>query len=306
MKKKIIISAITTGVFASSLLIYGIGNSTRYTPIAHADTISNTAANATSEVTIPNTDDGKAQIQNLMLNSIDYYKKASGTMQYLSTTANYNFVINYQTDLSDNPKSYENDQEIPIDSTDPLESAKAKGLHTETQIYDGNSTAMITSDPKIDGGQANTNAMKVDKITKSQRDELKDSTMKNRVIKMNGENGPNTYIPRVDPTYMGIAKISLFPQDIAMGFLTDTTQWNITGNENIAGINTVVIKGTLDSNYSQRYEAQNFTLNVDPNTGILLQMEVTNSNGEITQLVKTFSIKINENLNDKLFSIPSM
>lgn len=90
---------------------------------------------------------------------------------------------------------------------------------------------------------------------------------------------------------------------IAMGFLSDTTKWEISGGEEVAGVDTIVIKGILNDDYSKRYTADNFKLNVDLNTGILLQMEVKDATGKIKESIKTTSIKINGDLNNKLFTI---
>jgi hypothetical protein len=281
MKKKLIISTVATGVIASTLLIFGFSNSTHAT-IVHAD--SNNSANTTTVLTIPNTPEGKAQIQNLMLNSIDYFKTASGSFEYLSK-GHFDLTINYQTDVSDNPRTYE-------ESTDLNNSDKS-----EIHIYDGTTLKMIEKNKKTN--QDDVNSVKPAKITKSQRDQFKNSTMKDRLKKINGQ---NLAYHRMDPSYMGIAKTSLLPENIAMGFLADTTKWQITGTENVAGINTVIIKGLLNDYYSGKYGADNFQLNVDTNTGILLQMIVTNSSGEITEMIKTSSIKINGNLNNNLFN----
>lgn len=293
MKRKLIISAIASGVVASSLIVYGLSNtSNKYTAKAYAET-----QQSAEEIVIPNTEEEKAKLQNLMLNSIDYYKNAQGSLEYLSTSGNFHMVIDYQTDLSESPKSFEKAQVIPMDAAAVLDRLK-DSTKSETNIYDGETLESVISDKKDKVDKVNK--LKVNKVSKSEREELKNSTMKNRAIKIDGE---NVYIHRIDPSYMGIAKISLFPEDIAMGFLEDTTKWEIAGTESIAGVETIVIKGTLGESYSERYNAKNFKLNVSSNTGILLQMEVTDFNGVIKERVKTLSIKINEELNPNLFTI---
>ncbi len=287
MKNKVLISGITGIVIVTGFLGYGtINSSQKNNIIAHAESKKVDVL----QPVIDNSTAGKAKIQNLMLNSIDYYKKVSGSFEYLSTAGNYDLVVDYQTDLSDNSKSYENVKILSANSSDTVES--------ETSVYDGdtlenNKTMKKTKEIK-------SQQLKVEKISKSEREELKNSTIKERIKTIDGE---KAYIHRVDPSYMGIAKTSLFPEDFAMGFLSDTTKWEISGNEEIAGVDTVVIKGTLNNEYSKRYTASNFKLNVDPNTGILLQMEVTDATGKIKESIKTTSIKINGDLNNKLFTI---
>lgn len=291
MNKKLMVSLIAGGVLGTTLFTYGFSNLTdKYTMPAHAEAIAKTDTTVT---TVPNTAEGKAKIQNLMLNSIDYYKKASGSFEYLSTAGNFHLMVNYQTDVSDHPKSYE---EV-ITLTPPV-STNVESPLSETKIYDG--TTLELNRKYKDSKKDEQNSVKPNKISKSERDFLKNSTIKERVKKVDGE---KAYINREDPSYLGISKTSLFPQDIAMGFLEDPTKWEISGTEEVAGLNTVVIKGTLNDYYTNKYKSQNFTLNVDPNTGILLQMKVTDSNGEIKQMIKTTTIKINGDLKDSLFTI---
>ncbi|MED1640826.1 hypothetical protein P4V01_28535 [Bacillus thuringiensis] len=101
---------------------------------------------------------------------------------------------------------------------------------------------------------------------------------------------------------MRIAKTSLFPEDFAMGFLADQTKWNITGKEEIANIDTVVIEGTLHIGYDKRYNAKTFKLNIDPNTGILLQVEAKDALNIVKESIRTKTIEINKTVETKLYN----
>ncbi|GAE48197.1 hypothetical protein JCM21738_5282 [Mesobacillus boroniphilus JCM 21738] len=165
-------------------------------------------------------------------------------------------------------------------------------------LYDGDSIEVAYTIAKTK--ETKKEKFKIPKVSKEEKDATKNSTIKDRLIVMNGE---TSFIRKADPAHMGVAATSLLPQDFAGGFMEDPANWNIVGNEEVAGVQTVVIEGTLDEYYSSKYNGGNFKLNVDPNTGILLQMEVRDKAGELKRSLKTSSIKINGTLDESSFVI---
>lgn len=289
MNKKVLISGITGITLAFGFSLYGLINlNNGKSTIAHAEEKNKADA---PQLEIDNSIDSKVRIQNLMLNSIDNYEKASGTFEYFSSSGKFNLLVNYQTDLSNNPKSYEKIQIITSE-----QSTSPDFVDSEESVYDGDTITMAKTKKKTK--ETKVEKVKVAKISKIESEELKNSTIKDRIINLDGE---KAYIHRLDPSYMGIAKTSLLPEDFAMGFLEDTTKWDIIGSEKIAGVNTLIIKGELNNYSSTRYNGSGFKLNVDPYTGILLQMEVKDTTGATKESIKTTSIQINEILNENLF-----
>ncbi|MFS1519429.1 sigma-E factor regulatory protein RseB domain-containing protein [Bacillus sp. SCS-151] len=240
----------------------------------------------------------KEEIQTLMLNSIDYFQTANGEFEYSSTSGNFNLLVTYQTDLSDNSKSYEKVQTINPD--DSLENGYVEKAYDGEYLYNYNSGSedfeknSVTKDKKPKKVK-----VKVKKVSKEERKELKGAKIDKRIVDVEGE---KAYIRRIDPSYMALAKTSLFPEDLAMGFLEDNSQWDIEGQEIIAGKDTIVIKGKLNSNYSKRYNSKTFKLNIDPNTGIMLQMEVYDKSGSVTESLRTRNIEINQSLDNGIFT----
>lgn len=263
----------------------------------------NTKDKASESINVQNTTEEKQKIQTLMLNSIDHFNTAKGSFEYF--TGDDKLLVEYQTDLSMNPRSYEKVRGIATKNHPSLTEGTLEPGY-EIATYDGESlnnynsgskdfqTNSITKDSK-----PQTHSVKTPKITIEERNQLKDSSIDQRI---SGTGEEKTYISRRDPSYMRIAKTSLFPEDIAMGYMEDQTKWNITGQENIAGIDTLIIEGELNNYYSQKYNAGKFKLNVDPNTGILLQMEVTDSSNNVKQSLKTKTIEIDKTIDTKLFS----
>jgi hypothetical protein len=298
LKKKFLIAGVASVVLAVSLVVYN------GTDIAGSqDNVAQASANI-QKVKVQNTDEQKTKIQTLMLNSIDHYKTAKGSFEYFSESGNFHISVDYQTDLSDSPKSYEKVRGLAKENKNGITTAAEPGY--EVSVYDGEN--LINYNSGSSDYQTNSvtksnvpikTIVKVGKVSEKERNYLKNTTIHERITTVDGE---KAYIHRIDPSYMGIAKTSLFPEDIAMGLLADDARWDITGQENIAGVKTVVIEGKLNSEYSKRYNAKTFKLNIEPNTGIMIQMEVFDSSGTIKESIKTKNIEINKSLDTKLFT----
>jgi hypothetical protein len=117
------------------------------------------------------------------------------------------------------------------------------------------------------------------------------------------------YVFRNDPTYMGIASESLFPQETALWYLEDQSLWSIKKRtENILGREVVVIDGEFEDYYVKNRGATSYKLWVDIKTGILLQLEEY-SNKEIINSLYTKSIEVDRkkfsktNLNENIFNV---
>lgn len=232
-----------------------------------------------------------------MLNAIDYYSTVSGSLEYYSKRGGFNLLVTYQNDLSEKPKSYE--KTLYNQKTNVKNQAMPNDEY-EIKTYDGDTLTVYKSGSKERGTASNVTTKKIAPMPTDTRNLFKGTTMKERIGTIDGE---KLYNFRFEPSLMsGTVKTSLLPEDIAMGFLEDTTKWDIKGEEKIAGVNTVAIEGTLNANYTERFNAKNFKINVDPHTGIMLQMEVINDAGIMVEALYTKDIEIDKTLNQKLFS----
>ena len=81
-RKKILISGVILGLFVGTITLYNAHN-----PIENAKAISNdetlNLSNNSSKV-FTNSDADKRELLNMMINSIDYFKNASGSFRYYS------------------------------------------------------------------------------------------------------------------------------------------------------------------------------------------------------------------------------
>ncbi|MCL1701185.1 hypothetical protein [Lysinibacillus sp. Bpr_S20] len=301
MKKRIVYPLMMASIIGSGALLVSSNNSEKYSGSITAE-----AATYDSADVIKNIDSEKINVQNLMLNSIDNFKTAKGSFTYYSNSGKYNLNVEYNVNLTENPKSYEKVQSLEFNSKDNSFKKASFEPGYEESLYDGNSfTKSRSADNQINGlarsADAQTSTVEARPATKEEREFKKGTTMEERIEKMPG--GEKAYIKRVDPSLMGIAKTSLFPEDIAMGLLENTDSWNITGEGNISGIKTFVIQGKLNNDYATRYNAQDFELEVDQKTGILLVFKAIDSNGNVKESIITNEIELNSVLDSSSFKL---
>lgn len=215
----------------------------------------------------------KEDIHLKMLNSIDNFDKAVGKFIYHSSSAGYEYEVSYNVKTKKN--DYKSNVKI-VSNTDSREVA-----------YDGNNSVTIADN--------NSKSFRKYKVGKSKDESQTYSNKKAKDRYKLDQNGEKVYERRLDPTYMDMASLSLFPEDFALGFLEDYNKWDIVSDkENINGYDVVIIEGELNPYYQMKHNVKSFKLWVEKNTGIVLQMEEYNQNGEATEFLKTKSIKIND------------
>lgn len=260
IKKKTIAIFTALGIVTS-----GVGIGISYTN-------SQTAKAAISQVDIT-----KEEIQNKMVNSIDYFDTVKGSFTYHANHSNAHYTVDYQVRLGQNPSSYtklktsEKDRDMKFDGENLII------LDNKNKKYE---------QYKIDKNELKTN--------------LKGTSAKARYNKNSAGKVEGVTLRR-DPSFMGVASDTIFNQNIALGFLEDHSKWNIITEENYLGLNAVIIEGELNSYYQQKHGAKTFKLWVHKDTGILLKMEEYNIKNETVYYIRTDSIKINDTLeNEKL------
>ncbi|QDP41577.1 hypothetical protein [Radiobacillus deserti] len=225
--------------------------------------------------------DPKENIQLMMYNATDNYKKVKGSFTYMSKGIGEEFVVDYKVKTKDGAFS-----SIKVKS-------KTSNTSFET-LYDQSKKSVIRVSHKNKDVIKSRASDIVEKETKRISNvDPKDNTYTN-------EKGEKVFERRADPTYMGgLATTSLFPQDIAASFLEDYDKWKIVSkNEKINDLNAVLIEGTLSDYFKTKHNAETFKLWVHSETGILLQMEEYDVDGNIVESLKTNEIKLNDNVNN--------
>lgn len=109
--------------------------------------------------------------------------------------------------------------------------------------------------------------------------------------------------------YIGLAASSLYPYEITANFLRDPSLWEIEKqNEKLLQHNTIVLRGELNPNSSKKHNATSFRFWVDKDTGILLKYETYNDNGDIVEYLYTEELHVNgsiklDDINNKLLKL---
>lgn len=211
----------------------------------------------------------KTEIHEKMLNTFDYFESVKGEFVYSSNNAGFHEQVTYQV------KNKTNNQT----GASYIKSKSKSGRIIESS-YDGKKVNQINHKTK------EYILADVDLTAKSEKLSIKERYKKN-------ENGESEYKYRFDPTFMGIAAMSVAPQEVATGYLEDYSKWEISGSELTYGFDTFVISGTFNDYYKQKHNAETFKLWVHKDTGILLKLEEYDKTGNVVDYLETTDLKIN-------------
>lgn len=85
------------------------------------------------------------------------------------------------------------------------------------------------------------------------------------------DNGNPSYHYRTDITNTYLASVSLLPQEMTFGFLTDFDVWDVERTEEYVGRKCYIVSGKTNENYGQKLGVEKFTFYVDCETGVLLK-----------------------------------
>ena len=108
------------------------------------------------------------------------------------------------------------------------------------------------------------------------------------------ENGDIHYLNRLNSTNLCVsASYSLFPQGLTFGYLSNQDMWEISGDTEYLGRDAVVIKGTAED-YGKKFNTATFEMIVDKETGILLELQGYDENGEPSSYIKTTDISFEQ------------
>lgn len=207
----------------------------------------------------------KSYIYHMMLNSVDYFNTAEGSMTY-AMNMNCPVSIDFQTDI-EKQTAYES------------ESQNGKKI-TEVYVADGMEYVVDSDNLTYD---SSSKGIPIE-FCISDND---------RVISL--DEGETLAVNRNDITNLGISGNScLFPQSYAMSHLVDFSAWEISAREMVLGRECVLINGI--------YKDNQFKMYVDLNTGILLKYEKFNANDELTGYVEANSIFVDEEININEFN----
>lgn len=265
-------------------------NAIQITPAADFhdhETITNTSSKVETfeDVSVPDatTKDG---IRELMLNSTDYFNTVSGDFLYTKNDKSGDlFILSLECDIDASTAKTDIMQVYPTNMQDVKNGLEpiyndAEIPWSRTQIADGTNWILknsLTGDI-IDQGAVVT------------RDQLIHEPIEKRFY-INSD-GSSSSVMRADPTNTYFARRILTPEELTFSLLCSSDEWNITGTEEYAGRNCVIITGTAPDFYTEKNDVVSFIMYVDKETGILLKYVGLNAEQEIVKFTYTKRIAI--------------
>lgn len=210
--------------------------------------------------------EAKSYLYHMMLNSIDYFRTAEGTMNYAIPVGETE--DSFQLDLV-NGISYER-QDSPGQNTCEIFLAD----DTEYIVYSETKTYMTRENPML---------------TNLQNDLIVSDNERAWV----DENGESFCITRPVSLSPGICGGCLFPQVYAMSVLGNFEKWQVTGTEIRLDRNCAVLEGS--------FQEVSFRLSTDVETGILLSYETFDPDGTRNGYFELTSLTVDEEIDVKHF-----
>ena len=212
--------------------------------------------------------ESKSYIYHMMLNSVDYFNTARGSMVYSfgnSEPVKTEFMTNIEEQYACEKEYY------------------ADGSVGELHVFDGKeyiiNEELGINDVCYCGEPSGSN--------------ISDN---NRVVML--DEGELLRINRKDITNLAVSGNScLFPQQYAMSKLYDFDNWTITGSEELIGRKCAVIEGAKDG--------ASFKMLVDINYGFMLKYEEFSANGDITSYTETIELENDITLNKEMAELKS-
>ena len=234
----------------------------------------------------------KEDIFYMMLNSIDYYDKISGTIYVHYGNIDFYEAVTFQCALSDTA-AYAH--EIQYDCNQP---AAASAAECAEQMKSAEAAVLRDVETSCTGEQlyyvdhsrsAYRQEQSYNITTLEQAGPVSDEE---RHFTM--DDGFPAYSYRANPTNIPSASICLFPQEMTFGYLTDTDLWEIKGVEKLNGRTCYHITGVTGAEYGKKRNVASFEFFVDTNTGVLLKYVGYDTNGNISDYLYSENMQFEE------------
>ncbi|MGE6206339.1 hypothetical protein [Guptibacillus hwajinpoensis] len=233
----------------------------------------------------------KEEVATRMLNTVDYFDTASGEFElhdvfYDDSESNnrVEYTVSLKEQVGESVKSTTfYDEEIM-----GVKSNTNKTFYDGQKVWriDNNRGEYYVNEPEVNGKQQTINPSDVFQV---ELRKLYDS--------------PGLF--RKSPPDSS-AHITLFPYEKVAYYLGEENLWDIEKqNEELLGHNTIVLTGEIPKSDTDRMKGNQFRFWVDKDTGILVQYEVYDQNGELTSYLHPDRLEINIPVSSKEF-VPNL
>ncbi|WP_050636002.1 hypothetical protein [Candidatus Stoquefichus sp. SB1] len=301
MKKgnKILIGGIALGV-----LMTGFMSNYHISPLddVKASSSHEMTSSQQSVKVFTNSDSDKTQLLNMMINSTDYFKNASGSFRYYSKNAETDMDIDFVVDI-ENSKSYEKNtfRNLKTKSiVEPFEESIFNGeYYSVYRSQDYLATQLSLEELATSSGSSQFHYQKISTPDSQNQGIVADNTIEDRIATTDAQ---DSYVRKTETSLMGITKTVLLPEDFAIGFIgTDLSGWNIVSNEKYLDRDCVIVEPVLNAYYKGKHNAVSARFIIDSATGILLESHLIDSDGNDTFLTKINSLSLNQSLQTNVF-----
>lgn len=217
----------------------------------------------------------KDDIFHMMLNTIDYFNKASGTFMFSCGNPDNVTVIDFQTNMPESA-SYSRMTVPSSGNTDSPESEIISFCQKSGNVT-VNATEKSWSRTDFSG------------FTLEDAVPIKDE---DRIT--TAPDGMPCYSYRSNPTNVEFSSMCLLLQEITIGFLEDQELWEIEGVKEFSGLDCYVIHGKTSEDYGAKLNVAEFEFLVDVNTGVLVRYEGFDANGNLSDFMYTENLKFDD------------
>lgn len=239
-----------------------------------------------------------------ILNSIDYYNVVSGTIE-TNMLNDVDTKIEYGVDMT-KCNAY---QHVVCDDVNEEVFVQDNKIYTidninKTRNY-APEFAYAKSDELLKDNEESDNIYESlvektseERITYNTVNDVNAKSLEN--FSDNSENSADeTIIPvyhyRPNPTNIHYAStVSLFPQEIAFGFLSNESLWEISEKTEFLGRKCTILKGVTGKDYGTKLNISRFVMIVDDKSGIVLSFEAYDSDDNLTQYSTTTSLSFDK------------
>lgn len=225
----------------------------------------------------------KGDVFHMMLNTVDYFNKASGTFIFNCSDPNNRTIVDFQTNMLDTT-SYSEVKHIYVDGLSTPISMNSDSTTADQIVYCQNSDEITLNEENktYNIRPFSTNSLESCLPIK---DEDRITT---------APDGMPCYSYRLNPTNVEFSSMCLLPQEITIGFLKDQDLWEIEGIKEFSGLDCYVIHGKTSEDYGAKLNVAEFEFLVDVNTGVLVRYEGFDENGNLSDFMYTENLKFDD------------
>lgn len=225
----------------------------------------------------------KTNIYSKVLNSIDYYNIVSGKIKtnMLNKTDE---VIEYNVNMNE-CKAYQHVNGQNFDEEVYVNDKKIYTFDNLTKKYSIDSAVS-----KSDEYEENDELLgELDVKERIKYTTLDDEEIKDKELQTIAEDELiPIYYYRDNPTNVHYSStVSLFPQEMAFGLLSNEELWSISKKISFLNRKCTVIEGKTEKEYGKKLNIQKFELTIDNESGIILDFKGYDQSGTLTSYICT-------------------